>query len=423
MHAKSVARQPFGPPQLPRDHLTGSAAVDADVPAAVNAALQDALAERVGQCAELDPVFAADIAQRLASFTLSGGSRIRPQFLWWAMRACSDAERHTLPALHAAAALELIQSCALVHDDVMDRSAVRRGRPSLHTQIALQYPVAARTAPSAGPAFASSAAVLAGDLALSWADDLVAALDLTPSVRADVLRIWRDMRTEMVAGQYLDLHGEATASHSVVQAIRTVCLKTARYTVERPLALGAALAGADPVTVQALTAAGRCAGIAFQLRDDLLGAFGDPEVTGKPSGDDLRFGKPTYLLSVARARARALGNARISGLLDDVRGDVPLSEESLAAVREALVATGAPARVERRIARLVEESEHHLAAVGVTLLQPAAGRLAELMRRAAAPPDAAPAPTGPGTAERAGRRPEGRAGRSSARTPWAGETQ
>ncbi|MCY0946092.1 polyprenyl synthetase family protein [Streptomyces antarcticus] len=387
MHAKSVARHLITTPhrqtaQAPQP--TAAATVDADVTHAVTEELARLCAESVAYSRSLDPVFATDVAERLAAFTLGGGSRIRPRFLWWAMRACGGTDSHAAGALRLAAALELIQSCALVHDDVMDQSAVRRGRPSFHAQIALQFP--ANTSPEeAGPApFAQSVAVLAGDLALSWADDIVAGTDLDPPVRTDILRIWRAMRTEMVAGQYLDLHGQATASRSAAQAIRTVCLKTARYTVEQPLALGAALTGTDDTTRRSLAAAGRCAGIAFQLRDDLLGVFGDPAVTGKPSGDDLRSGKATYLLALAHARARATGDTDVIDLLQACRGSAPLSGPDLASVRTALHSTGAPAHVERRIDRLARTCERHLAAA--RLHGPAARHLTELLGQVASPP-------------------------------------
>ncbi|MGW7438423.1 polyprenyl synthetase family protein [Streptomyces sp. NPDC054849] len=361
-----------------------TAAVDADVTAAVNRELERVCADFVAYSRSLDAIFAADVADRLAAFILGSGSRIRPRFLWWALRACGGSDPHVPAALRVAAALELIQACALIHDDVMDQSAVRRGNLSFHAQIALQYPAGAPPQAPGPSSFAHSAAVLAGDLALSWADDLVAGVDLGPPVRTDILRIWRAMRTEMVAGQYLDLHGQATSSRSAVQAIRIVCLKTARYTVERPLALGAALAGADHATVRALTAAGRCAGIAFQLRDDLLGVFGDPEVTGKPSGDDIRSGKATYLLALTHSRARATGATSVIDLLQDCRGRDDLSGAALSSVRAALQSTGAPAQVERRIERLVRASEQHLAAAGMR--GPAAQHLAELLRQVASPP-------------------------------------
>ncbi|GLX34221.1 geranylgeranyl pyrophosphate synthase [Streptomyces roseochromogenus] len=403
MHAESVAHHLLKTSRR-KTALTSphpaAAEVDADVTAGVNRELGLVCAEFVEYSRSLDIIFATDVAERLAAFILGSGSRIRPRFLWWAMRACGGSDPHVPGALRVAAALELIQTCALIHDDVMDQSAVRRGRLSFHAQIALQYPAA--TPPQApGPSpFAQSAAVLAGDLALCWADDLVAGVDLDPPVRTDILRIWRAMRTEMVAGQYLDLHGEATSSRSAVQAIRTVCLKTARYTVERPLALGAALAGADGATIRALTAAGRCAGIAFQLRDDLLGVFGDPAVTGKPSGDDIRSGKATYLLALAHSRARATGATTVIELLQDCRESTDLSGPTLSSVREALQSTGAPAQVERRIERLVRASEHHLAAAH--LHGPAAHHLADLLGQIASPSQQA-ATTAPADSDGAAR--------------------
>ncbi|MFF4324450.1 polyprenyl synthetase family protein [Streptomyces sp. NPDC001568] len=382
MQEVSAARHPTHFDISP-SRLAGAqaATVDEDVVAAVHHELKLRCDELIAFAHTLDPVFATDIAERLAAYTLGGGSRIRPRFLWWALRSCGGSDVETPAALRIAAALELIQSCALIHDDVMDHSAVRRGRPSFHAQLALQY--SGRGREVAAESFAHSAAVLAGDLALSWADDLVATADLEPRTRTKILHVWRAMRAEMVAGQYLDVHGQATSSRSAVQAIRTVCLKTARYTVERPLALGAVLAGADESTSRALGAAGRCAGIAFQLRDDLLGVFGDPAVTGKPSGDDIRSGKATYLIALAHTRAQATKHTSVTDLLDSCRGDAALSEQTLAAVREALVSTGAPERVERRIARLSRAAEHHLCAAHLS--GPAADHLTALLRQIAAP--------------------------------------
>ncbi|MFD9619522.1 polyprenyl synthetase family protein [Streptomyces virginiae] len=387
MHAKSADHLRVAAPHRRTVHAlppTAAAVVDTCVAEAVTSELQRCCADFVAHSRSLDPVFTHDVAERLATFTCDGGSRIRPLFLWWALRACGGTDAHTPGALRVAAALELIQSCALIHDDVMDQSAVRRGKPSFHTQIALQYPEAAAAREPGPSPFSQSAAVLAGDLALCWADDLVAEADLDPPVRTQVLRIWRAMRTEMIAGQYLDLHGQTTSSRSAVQAIRTVSLKAARYTVEQPLALGAALAAADDTTTRALTAAGRCAGIAFQLRDDLLGVFGDPALTGKPSGEDIRSGKATYLLALAHSRAHASGVTTVVDLLRDCRGSAPLSDPALASVREALHSTGAPTQVERRIERLAKASERHFAAAN--LEGPAARRLSELLAQAASPP-------------------------------------
>ncbi|WP_240801830.1 polyprenyl synthetase family protein [Streptomyces sp. A1136] len=353
--------------------------VDADVPAAVRRELETVLDALLARARSLDPVFASDVAERLAAFTLRGGRRNRSRFLWWAARACGAGEDLTPALLRVAAALELIQACALVHDDVMDRSALRRGGPSFHTQLEARYADRCETP----GAFGASAAVLAGDLALAWADDLVAAADLPRGTRDSVLEIWRLMRTEMVAGQYLDLYTQATGTRSATLALRTACLKTARYTVERPMALGAAMAGAEAATAAALGAAGRCAGVAFQLRDDLLGVFGDPEVTGKPAGDDIRAGKNTYLAALALSLAAAGPDARTARLLDRSLGDRFLTEDGLAEVREVLRATGAVARVERRVRRLAATAERHLSRA--ELRGPGQVALVRLLREVASP--------------------------------------
>jgi geranylgeranyl diphosphate synthase type I len=348
--------------------------VDADLPAAVGRCLEQIIDERVAHCTSLDTVFGDDLATRLAAFTLHGGKRNRPQLLWWSFRAAGGDGRHTPAVLRIAAALELLQTCALVHDDVMDDSALRRGRPALHTDIGRQYP-------ATGPDFAKAAAILVGDLALVWADDIVAGAALPTPVADAVREIWRVMRTEMVAGQYLDLHGQANAVFSPARAVRIACLKSALYSVERPMVLGAALAGADARTARILSAAGRCAGIAFQLRDDLHGAFGAPQATGKPSGDDIRQGKPTYLVAVARASAGASGDSEALAVLGSCVGAGPLTEGRLAEVRRVLERTGARQVVERRAERLGVRSLQRLA--DAALREPAAGRLRELLRAAA----------------------------------------
>ncbi|WP_194238711.1 polyprenyl synthetase family protein [Streptomyces spongiae] len=350
------------------------AAVDADVPAAVGHCLEQIIDERLAHCTSLDTVFGEDLAARLAAFTLQGGKRNRPQLLWWSFRAAGGDSRHTAAVLRIAAALELLQTCALVHDDVMDDSALRRGRPALHSDVGHQYP-------AAGPDFAKAAAILVGDLALAWADDIVAGAALPTPVADAVRELWRVMRTEMVAGQYLDLHGQATAVSSAARAVRIACLKSALYSVERPMLLGAALARADARTTRILSAAGRCAGIAFQLRDDLHGVFGAPHATGKPSGDDIRQGKPTYLVALARARAGASGDTEALAVLGGCVGAGRLTEGRLAEVRGVLERTGARKVVERRAERLGARSVQRLASAA--LREPAAGRLRELLRAAA----------------------------------------
>ncbi|MFC9483083.1 polyprenyl synthetase family protein [Streptomyces griseus] len=330
--------------------------VDSDVVHAVLRTAQAVLSERVAEAGEHDVLFSEELARRVADFTLDGGKRMRPRLLWWGMRACGAAE--TAAALRLGVALELIQTCALIHDDVMDRSRLRRGQPAVHVGLAEHVGLSPHS--ERGSAFGSSAAVLAGDLALVWADDTVAETVLSATQRRRIGTLWRAMRTEMVAGQYLDLHGQVSGGSSVVQALRTASLKSASYSVERPLALGAALAGADERTTEALSAAGRCAGLAFQLRDDLLGVFGDPGVTGKPSGDDIREGKPTYLLAVARTWAEAAGDEEALAVLSRVTGNADLTEDDLADVLGVFEVTGARAHVEQEAERLHDHAVHRL---------------------------------------------------------------
>jgi len=356
-----VAGRPPGSRPAPARSAHGGGhlrVVDADVPAAVGRVLKSVLAERTERATAMDPDFGRDLAERLARFTLDGGKRIRSQFAWWAMRACGGGAAESEAALHVGAALELIQTCALVHDDVMDGSRLRRGRLAVHTDIAAQY---ADTVPgAAGSRFGEAAAILAGDLALAWADDLVADIE-APRPRARAVRdLWSAMRTEMVAGQYLDIQGQATSSRSMRRAIRAACLKSALYSVERPLALGAALAGADAARSRALCSAGRCVGIAFQLRDDLGDVFADPRRTGKPVGGDIRAGKPTYLVAVAHARAEATGDHRGLAVLRSCLGRADLPDSRLGEVRDVLIDTGARDIVEAKIDRLAGHAMRHL---------------------------------------------------------------
>ncbi|MEV6784212.1 polyprenyl synthetase family protein [Streptomyces sp. NPDC051098] len=337
--------------------------VDRDVTAAVEQVLGRYVRERVHHASRVDAQFAADVAEQLAQFVIRGGKRLRASFLWWGWRAAggtTDGEEADA-ALRLGAAIELIQGCALVHDDVMDESPVRRGAPAVHAAFAQAHTTRGMRGSSA--AFGTAAAILAGDLALSWADDLMTCTALTSPQGSRVHREWQAMRTELVAGQYLDMHAQATGSTSVVEAVRIAGLKSALYTVERPLALGAALAGADERTTDALRSAGRCAGIAFQLRDDLVGAFGDPASTGKPSGDDLREGKATYLRAVAVRLAATGGVTDITDGLNPGGEGRSLTDDEVDRLRQAIESTGAPAVVEEKIDRLVELSVRHLASL------------------------------------------------------------
>jgi geranylgeranyl diphosphate synthase, type I len=232
----------------------------------------------------------------LEEFVLSGGKRLRPVFAYWGWRAVSrkDADEQVLLLFSA---LELLHASALVHDDVIDSSATRRGRPTTHVKFAALH----RDRQWRGPAgqFGTSAAILLGDLALAWADDIVAGVDLPHDARSRVRQVWADIRTELLGGQYLDIVAEASAAESIASAMTVNTFKTASYTVSRPLQLGVAAAADRPDVQTLFHEVGTDLGIAFQLRDDVLGVFGDPAITGKPSGDDLRSGKRTVLLAKA----------------------------------------------------------------------------------------------------------------------------
>ncbi|MFL1377362.1 polyprenyl synthetase family protein [Nocardiopsis protaetiae] len=321
----------------------------------VEATLRAHLDRRLREAEHLDTGFARDLADRTARFTLDGGKRLRPLLAWWGWRA-GDGEASgpaARSALAACAALELVQTFALVHDDVMDGSTRRRGRPAVHTLYEEEH----RRLGLAGEArrHGESLAVLVGDLALVWADDMLAeALPGTPCPRP-ARAVWRAIRTEMVAGQFLDVRGQAHRSRSETLALRIDLFKTAAYTVERPLHLGAAMAGADPAVVEALRGYGRDVGLAFQLADDLAGAYGDPGETGKPVGDDLREGKTTLLLALGTRLADERADTGAARVLARVgRGADP------AEAAAALDRVGARARVRDRCRELAERGIGHL---------------------------------------------------------------
>ena len=184
------------------------------------------------------------------------------------------------------AALELLHACALVHDDVIDDSATRRGLPTVHRLFTDKH--RDNNWHGSSKQFGLSAAILLGDLALVWADDIVATVDLPTDAHRRVQRVWADIRAEVLGGQYLDIVSESSGAESVASAMTVNTYKTASYTVSRPLQLGVAAAADRPDVLATFHELGTDLGVAFQLRDDVLGVFGDPAVTGKPSGDDLR---------------------------------------------------------------------------------------------------------------------------------------
>lgn len=303
------------------------------------------------EVAELSPVF-ADAVDRLEHLVLVGGKRIRPLFAWtgWIGAGGTSDGPEAVAVLRACAALELVQACALVHDDIIDSSETRRGHPTLHVSFADTH----RDSRWFGDAahFGASVAILVGDLALSWADDMfrdaVRGLGTDPGTAARASGVWSAMRTEVLGGQLLDIWTEASGAEDVASAQRINRYKTAAYTVERPLHLGAALAGAPAELVEAYGRYGVDVGIAFQLRDDLLGVFGDPSVTGKPSGDDLREGKRTVLFASALHAADATDPDAALLLRESLGRD--LDDEEVAVLRTVIRDLGAVDAVEGRIA-------------------------------------------------------------------------
>ncbi len=237
-----------------------------------------------------------DLTAALEEFVLRGGKRLRPAFAYWGWRAVAmqDADPGVLRLF---AALELLHACALVHDDVIDDSATRRGLPTVHRLFTDKH--RDNNWHGSSKQFGLSAAILLGDLALVWADDIVATVDLPTDAHRRVQRVWADIRAEVLGGQYLDIVSESSGAESVASAMTVNTYKTASYTVSRPLQLGVAAAADRPDVLATFHELGTDLGVAFQLRDDVLGVFGDPAVTGKPSGDDLRSGKRTVLLAEA----------------------------------------------------------------------------------------------------------------------------
>ena len=294
------------------------------------------------------------VAESIAGL-LAGGKRLRPAFCYWGWRGVGGPDCPEI--INAAAALELLHAGALIHDDLMDASDTRRGQPSLHRQFEARH--ADRGWHGSASAFGTGVAILLGDLLICWTDEMFHASGLP----ADALRRGRPvldrMRTEVFAGQYLDLLGQAAGDETVAGALRVVEFKTTKYTIERPLHLGATLAGAsaDPADgdgslAAAYTAYGLPLGKAFQLRDDILGVFGDPVQTGKPAGDDVREGTRTVLLAIARSRA----TAEQAQVIDRYLGDPLLDEAGTAEIRAAITGTGAVAECERMIDRYVSEA-------------------------------------------------------------------
>lgn len=321
--------RPLGPPQKaeapssPRQFLER-------VRAAVEDRLREVLDQVEGDIATVAPN-AVPMFEAARDLTLRGGKRLRPALLCAAVE-CVAPGAYPHAAVDLGAALELFQTYLLIHDDWMDNDPVRRGAPSVHVRLARTYGDAQ---------LGASTAILAGDMLCALTHEIVGSLDVpAPRRRAVVLAFGR-MEREVILGQCLDVTSDPDVA-------RIHDLKTGSYTARGPLLLGAALAGASPEAAAALEAFAEPLGLAFQLRDDILGAFGSEAETGKPVGGDFREGKNTLL--VAHARAQLPGDARAE--LDAILGRRDATEAQVDRVRELLERSGARAHAESVVASL-----------------------------------------------------------------------
>jgi geranylgeranyl diphosphate synthase type I len=319
---------------------------------AVEGTLADFLTDQIIALDAVDPALGG-FARTARDLVLAGGKRVRPTFAYWGWRSVCRPGAPLDDVLPALAALEMLHTFALVHDDVMDDSDTRRGRPTAHRLFAAEHARAKQLGDA--ERFGNTAAILVGDLCLVWADQLIARTPLPSATLFAVRACYDRMRVEAVAGQYLDVLGEAAPdSWSVDRALLVARYKTASYTVHRPLQFGLALAGITlPAVDDAFGRYGRAVGEAFQLRDDLLGAFGDPSVTGKPAGDDLRTGKPTALLMLAHQLATPAQRAEMA--IDPAGAVNPADGSGGSDLAALIAATGAPEQLELMIRERVAE--------------------------------------------------------------------
>lgn len=284
-----------------------------------------------------------DPPARLAELVSGGGKRLRPTVSFLGFRAAGGvvgSPDHN-NVVRIGAALELLHSFALIHDDVMDESTTRRGRPTQHLMFEADH---AEHAAAGDPRrFGESMAILLGDLAHAEADQLIA------NGPVETRRHWHHMVLELIGGQFGDLAGAADRARDPAHALHIGRLKSGGYTIQRPLELGALAAGGKPDTMRRLSEYGREIGAAFALRDDILGVWGDPEITGKPAGDDLVSGKPTVIIALAYEWLPATHHR----LLDRV-GTTDLRPDEVTALQQLIRECGVHAEVEKMITRHVE---------------------------------------------------------------------
>ncbi len=303
------------------------------------------------------------VCDALDEFLLDGGKRLRPLFAYAGLLASGASP--TRQIIRAISSLELLQACALIHDDLMDRSDTRRGKPAIHRHFENLHQSSAMN--GLATQFGESAAVLLGDLALVWSDQMLNTSGISTESLLAAHAIHDEMRVELMAGQYLDVREAGEKTYSAQRSLRIARYKSGKYTIERPLHIGAVIGNptSHAPLLDALSRYGLPLGEAFQLRDDMLGIFGDPSITGKPAGDDLREGKRTVLIAMT---LEALGETEKTELLSHL-GRTDISIEKIEELRSIIIQSGAVEKVENLIEKLTNES---LAAIEDSSIDPSA---------------------------------------------------
>lgn len=331
---------------------------EADLRTRVQVCIDEELRRQADVLHELGPDV-TDLLDRVGAL-LAGGKRLRAAFLYWGHRAAGRPDSDALVRL--ATAMEFFQAAALIHDDVMDDSDTRRGMPAAHRALAAVH--TERGWGGDDERFGVAGAILAGNLCLTWTDELVATSGLAVDDLARGRVVFDRMRTQLMAGQFLDVvdsvrpWDDLPASERIERAQRVIHYKSAKYTVEHPLLIGATAGGLGEADLAHLSSYGLDLGHAFQLRDDLLGVFGDPEATGKPAGDDLREGKRTVLIAHTLSGTDAAGRAALGTAL----GNPDLGTDAINDLRAIITASGAVDAVESEITALATRARSSLAA-------------------------------------------------------------
>ena len=304
--------------------------------------------QKIKEAAAIHPE-AVVLVEQVRRFVAAGGKRVRPGFAYAAYVAANGRSIDSI--LYASAALELLQAFALIHDDIMDKASLRRGKPSAH--VAFEQFHQDRRFTGSARDFGVSAAILAGDIALSFADELLNTSPF-PSERIRRANIYFDaVKKQVIFGQYLDITASNKRSVTEEDLLKIIEYKTAKYTVERPLHIGAALAGAESDTFDVFTYYGIPLGQAFQIQDDILGTFSSQEEIGKPVDSDIREGKKTLLI----VKAYEFGRSADGKILDEVLGNKAATREQIESVRKIIRDTGALEYSQKLANKLISQAK------------------------------------------------------------------